>query len=75
MGISVFGSLFANNKFEDLNEFKLSKMNEKIKLQLICIIEHIIVLYIEIIAEMCRPSARGPIGSWTDKGYDMKNAM
>jgi hypothetical protein len=32
-GISVFGSLFTSNKFEDLNEFKLSKMIQKIKLQ------------------------------------------
>jgi hypothetical protein len=31
-GVSVFVSLFADNNFEDLNEFKFSKMIEKIKL-------------------------------------------
>ena len=31
-GISVFVSLFADNNFEDLNEFKFSPMIEKIKL-------------------------------------------
>jgi hypothetical protein len=35
----VFVSLFASNKFEDLNEYKLSKMIENIKLQLIYIID------------------------------------
>ena len=47
-GISVFGSLFTSNKFEDLNEFKLSKMIQKIKLQLICVIEHILFFIIGI---------------------------
>jgi hypothetical protein len=37
LGISVFGSLIAHNKFEDLNEFKLSKMIEQNNLELICI--------------------------------------
>ena len=32
LGISVFVSLFAYNRFEDLNEYKIDKMIEKIKL-------------------------------------------
>ena len=40
-GIIVFVSLFAYNMFEDLNEYKIYKMIEKIQLELICIIEHI----------------------------------
>jgi len=38
LGISVFGSIIVHNKFEDLNEFKLSKMIKKHNLELICII-------------------------------------
>ena len=41
LGIIVFVSLFAYNMFEDLNEYKIYKMIEKIQLELICIIEHI----------------------------------
>jgi len=53
--ISVFVSIFADNKFEDLNEFNFSKMIEKIKLQLICIMEHILFFILESPrAEMCR---------------------
>jgi len=44
--------VFVYNKFEDLFEIKLSKMIEKIKLQLICIIEHILLESSR--AEMCR---------------------
>ena len=47
-GISVFRSLFTSNKFEDLNEFKLSKMIQEIKLQLMCVIEHILFFIIGI---------------------------
>ena len=47
LGISVFISLFAYNKLEDLNEFKIDKMIEKIKLELICIIEHISFFILE----------------------------
>ena len=36
VSLSVFVSIFADNKFKDLNESKLSNMIEKIKLQLIC---------------------------------------
>jgi len=39
LGIRVFVSLFAYNRFEDLNEYKIDKMIEKIKLELICIID------------------------------------
>jgi len=50
-GNSVFVSIFADNKFEDLHELKFSK----IKLQLICTIEHILFLILESPrAEMCR---------------------
>ena len=41
LGISVFVS------FEDLNEFKVCKMIEQIKLELICIIEHISFFILE----------------------------
>jgi hypothetical protein len=44
LGISVFVSLFAYNRFEDLNEYKIDKMIEKIKLELICIIELMMLL-------------------------------
>jgi hypothetical protein len=47
LGISVFVSLFAYKKFEDLNEFKVCKMIEQIKLELICIIEHISFFILE----------------------------
>jgi hypothetical protein len=51
----VFVSLFASNKFEDLNEFRLSKMIENIKLQLICIIERLLFCILESLrAEMYR---------------------
>jgi len=51
----VFVSLFASNKFEDLNEFRLSKMIENIKLQFICIIERIRFCTLESLrAEMYR---------------------
>ena len=54
VSLSVFVSIFADNKFKDLNESKLSNMIEKIKLQLICIIENI-VLHVGIHrTEMCR---------------------
>jgi len=53
VSLSVFVSIFADNKFKDLNESKLSNMIEKIKLQLICIIENI-VLHVGIHrTEMC----------------------
>ena len=47
LGISVFVSLFAYNRYEDLNEYKIDKMIEKIKLELICIIEHISFFILE----------------------------
>jgi len=52
LGVSVFGSLIAHNKFEDLNEFKLSKMIEKNNLELICILSFFILESPR--AEMCR---------------------
>jgi hypothetical protein len=39
--------LFAYNMFEDLNEYKIYKMIENIKLELICIIEHISLFILE----------------------------
>ena len=47
LGIIVFVSLFAYNMFEDLNEYKIYKMIENIKLELICIIEHISFFILE----------------------------
>ena len=47
LGIIVFVSLFAFNMFEDLNEYKIYKMIEKIKLEIICIIEHISFFILE----------------------------
>jgi hypothetical protein len=48
-------SLFASNKFEDLNEYRLSKMIENIKLQLIYIIDRILFFILESLrAEMYR---------------------
>ena len=51
----VFVNQYTSNKFEDLNEFKLSKMIENIKLKLIYIIERILFCILESLrAEMHR---------------------
>jgi hypothetical protein len=43
LGICGFVRLFAQSKFEDLYECNFYKMIRKIKLQLICIIEHMLL--------------------------------
>ena len=47
LGIIVFVSLFAYNMFEDLNEYKIYKMIEKMKFELIGIVEQISFFILE----------------------------
>jgi hypothetical protein len=53
LGICGFVSLFSQNKFEDLYECNFYKMIRKIKLQLICIIEHMLFFIVEFPTTKC----------------------